>query len=82
MLPKNGHSVEKKYFLYSIIKIYDVNRYSLIQKNGYTFAIVYSSKCVTVFLNQMLGGVMYISCFLRKREEPKPWSNILKKGGK
>ena len=23
--------------------------YSLIQKNGYTFATVYSSKCVTVF---------------------------------
>ena len=28
--------------------------YSLIQKNGYTFAIVYCSKCLTVFLNQML----------------------------
>ena len=28
--------------------------YSLIQKNGYTFAIVYSSKCVSVFLNQTL----------------------------
>ena len=28
--------------------------YSLIQKNGYTFATVYFSKCVTVFLNQTL----------------------------
>ena len=28
--------------------------YSLIQKNGYTFTTVYSSKCVTVFLNQTL----------------------------
>ena len=26
----------------------------LIQKNGYTFATVYSSKCVTVFLNQTI----------------------------
>ena len=26
--------------------------YSLIQKNGDTFATEYSSKCVTVFLNQ------------------------------
>jgi hypothetical protein len=25
------------------------SNYSLIQKNGYTFAIVYSSKCVTGF---------------------------------
>ena len=25
-----------------------------MQKNGYTFAIVYSSKCVSVFLNQTL----------------------------
>ena len=28
--------------------------YSLNKKNGYTFAIVYCSKCVTVFLNQTL----------------------------
>ena len=33
MLPKNGHSVEKKYFLYSIIKIYDVNYYLKHRKN-------------------------------------------------
>ena len=33
MLPKNGHSVEKKYFLYSIIKIYDVNYYQKHRKN-------------------------------------------------
>ena len=26
--------------------------YSLMQKNGYTFATVYSSKCVSVFLHQ------------------------------
>ena len=26
-----------------------------MQKNGYTFAIVYSSKCVSVFLNQTLS---------------------------
>ena len=30
--------------------------YSLIQKNGYTFAIVYSSKCVSVFLNQTIDS--------------------------
>ena len=33
MLPKNGHSVEKKYFLYSIVKIYDVNYYLRHKKN-------------------------------------------------
>ena len=33
MLPKNGHLVEKKYFLYSIIKIYDVNYYLKHRKN-------------------------------------------------
>ena len=33
MLPKNGHSVEKKYFLYSIIKIYNVNYYLKHRKN-------------------------------------------------
>ena len=33
MLPKNGHSVKKKYFLYSIIKIYDVNYYQKHRKN-------------------------------------------------
>ena len=35
MIPKKGHSVEKKYFLYSIIKIYDVNYYLKLKK--YTF---------------------------------------------
>ena len=29
-------------------------KYSLIQKNNYTFSTVYCSKCVTVFLNQTL----------------------------
>ena len=33
MLPKNGHLVEKNYFLYSIIKIYDVNYYLKHRKN-------------------------------------------------
>ena len=33
MLPKNGHSVEKKYFLYSIIKIHNVNYYLKHRKN-------------------------------------------------
>ena len=33
MLPKNVHLVEKKYFLYSIIKIYDVNYYLKHRKN-------------------------------------------------
>ena len=28
--------------------------YSLIQKNGDTFTTVYSSKCVTIFLNQTI----------------------------
>ena len=28
--------------------------YSLMQKNGYTFAIVHSSKCVSVFLHQTI----------------------------
>ena len=32
--------------------------YSLFQKNGYIFAIVYSSKCVTVFLNQTLYSIL------------------------
>ena len=31
-----------------------VGKYSLMQKIGYTFAIVYSSKCVSVFLHQTL----------------------------
>ena len=31
--------------------------YSLIHKNGYTFASVYSSKCVTIFLNQTLHSI-------------------------
>ena len=30
------------------------NNYSLMQKNGYTFTIVYISKCVSVFLHQTL----------------------------
>ena len=33
MLLKNGHLVEKKYFMYSIIKIYDVN-YNAINMNN------------------------------------------------
>ena len=33
MLPKYGHSVGKKKFLYSIIKIYDVNYHSRHLKN-------------------------------------------------
>ena len=28
--------------------------YSLMQKNGYTFATVYNSKCVSVFLHQTI----------------------------
>ena len=32
----------------------ECSNYSLIHKNGYTFASVYSSKCVTVFLNQTI----------------------------
>ena len=32
--------------------------YSLIQKNGETLATVYSSKCVTVFLNQTIHTQM------------------------
>ena len=31
-----------------------LDTYSLFQKIGYTFAIVYSSKCVTIFLKQTL----------------------------
>ena len=35
--------------------------YSLFQKNGYTFATVYNSKCVTVFLKQTscINGQIY-----------------------
>ena len=33
MLPKNGHLVKKNYFLYSFIKIYDVNYYLKHRKN-------------------------------------------------
>ena len=36
------------------IKVNYDGKYSLMQKNGYTFTIVYSSKCVSVFLHQTL----------------------------
>ena len=38
----------------SRLSLFRRNKYSLIQKNGYTFASVYTSKCVTVFFNQTL----------------------------
>ena len=31
--------------------------YSLMQKNGYTFATVYNSKCVSVFLHQTISTI-------------------------
>ena len=34
-------------------------QYSLIKENGYTFTIVYSSKCESGFLNQMLQALYY-----------------------
>ena len=40
--------------MYLVHLKYLVLQYSLIQKNGDTFATVYSSKCVTVFLNQTI----------------------------
>jgi hypothetical protein len=57
--------------------------YSLIQKNSDTFASVYSSKCVTVFLNQMLQWLL--KGFRRARIKPKDGTTIfvyLVKGGK
>ena len=39
-------------------------KYSLIQKNGDTFAIVCSSRCFTVFLNQTID----------LRDPPQPWT--------
>ena len=41
MLPKNGHSVEKKYFLHSIIKIYNVNYYLRHRKNIFCNMIIF-----------------------------------------
>ena len=37
--------------------------YSLIQKIGYTFATVFCSKCVTVFLNQTLNYLAFNTGF-------------------
>ena len=43
-------------------------RYSLMQKNRYTFATVYNSKCVSVFLHQTIhdedicGSVRAVTC--------------------
>ena len=36
------------------VNLAQVRCYSLIQKNGDTFATVYRSECVTVFLNQTI----------------------------
>ena len=35
MFPQKGHSVEKLYFLYSIIKIYDVNYYLKLKRYNF-----------------------------------------------
>ena len=40
--------------------------YSLIQKNGYTFATVFSNKCVTVFLNQTLHIFLITNVWIYK----------------
>ena len=37
-----------------------------MQKNGYTFTIVYSSKCVSVFLHQTLVCSIKLSCAIIK----------------
>ena len=45
--------------------------YSLIQKNGDTFAIVYSSKCVTIFLNQtLIPNNRTLSIILQNQTKP------------
>ena len=49
--------------------------YSLIQKNGDTFATVYNSKCVTVFLKQTLESESMDSLKL-KAGPPKGLSSI------
>ena len=38
----------------SFLVMYPYDGYSLIQKNGDTFATVYNIKCVTVFMNQTI----------------------------
>ena len=52
------------------LDLYNLIEYSLIQKNGYTSAIVYSSKFVSVFLNQTLACkacTNTVSCVSRKK---------------
>ena len=48
--------------------------YSLIQKNGYTFASVYSTKCVTVFLKQTLITPISQLCPKSMQGNPLPSS--------
>ena len=41
-----------------------------MQKNGYTFAIVYSSKCVSVFLHQTLDLTFEVWTARQKFKKP------------
>ena len=57
MLPKNGHSVEKKYFLYSIIKIYNVNYYLKHRKNIFCNLTIFELvNAIEDFESLCLGG--------------------------
>ena len=42
--------------------------YSLFQKNGYTFATVYNSKCVTIFETDFSWCVKATIVFLRAQQ--------------
>ena len=54
-----------------VSKIHRQNEYSLIQKKGYTFAIVYSSKYVSNFLNQTLIKKIFWKKKLKKKKIEK-----------
>ena len=80
MLPKNGHLVEKKFFLYSIIKIYDVNYYLKHRKNIFfnltifelvneieDFESLWSTRSVLEIL--VIGIVDVIEKFMRLKQD-------------
>ena len=66
LLPGCFHSfLIYNFFMHKQFKIFKISRF---QKNGYTFAIVYSSKCVTVFLNQTIQpDTQYILSLILKK---------------
>ena len=49
-------------------KMHNSSTYSLIQKNGDTFAAVYSSKCVPIFLNQTICVMFCVGFEIEKND--------------